>query len=142
MDAKLLPCGHHISLLVKSAESGYQYCDLCECRKQRNDAEEMERTYLDKFKQAERRAEERQTELAAERERRVRAEVDAEWAERELLEVMRIAGSNMDREDDIIRLMKVNTIRLMVEADSEKYEAVLDKIAKIDAAIAAAREGK
>ena len=40
-----LPCGHHASLLVKSVESDYQYCDLCECRKQRNDAEEMERTY-------------------------------------------------------------------------------------------------
>ena len=44
-----LSCGHHVSLLVESVESDYQYCDLCECRKRRNDAEEMERTHLAKL---------------------------------------------------------------------------------------------
>lgn len=44
-----LPCGHPAALLVKSVESDYQYCDLCECRKRRNDAEEMERTHLAKL---------------------------------------------------------------------------------------------
>jgi hypothetical protein len=37
-----LTCGHHVSLWIKSVESAYAFCDLCECRKQRADAELME----------------------------------------------------------------------------------------------------
>ena len=44
-----LPCGHHRSLLVESVESDYKFCDLCECRKRRNDAEQMERAHLRKI---------------------------------------------------------------------------------------------
>ena len=53
MTNSLLPCGHHSSLLVKSVESNYQFCELCECRKERNDALEMERTYQQRAEQAE-----------------------------------------------------------------------------------------
>ena len=49
-----LPCGHHASLLVRSVESGYKYCDLCECRKQRNDAEQMERAHQARIESLER----------------------------------------------------------------------------------------
>lgn len=48
-----LPCGHHSSLLVKSVESNYQYCDFCECRKQRNDALTMEEHYKQRAETAE-----------------------------------------------------------------------------------------
>ena len=38
-----LPCGHHKSLAINSAETGeFLYCDLCDCRSARNDAERME----------------------------------------------------------------------------------------------------
>lgn len=48
-NADMLPCGHHPSLLVKSVESDYQFCELCECRRMRNDAEQMERVYKEKL---------------------------------------------------------------------------------------------
>lgn len=36
---KTLPCGHHVSLLLSSAETGKPlYCDLCDTREQRDDA--------------------------------------------------------------------------------------------------------
>lgn len=38
-----MPCGHHESLLVKSVESDYQFCELCEARHRQRDAETMER---------------------------------------------------------------------------------------------------
>ena len=38
--ANTLPCGHHHSLMLKSAETGDQlYCELCDLRDQRNDLE-------------------------------------------------------------------------------------------------------
>ena len=37
---EFLPCGHHHSLMLKSAETGDQlYCELCDLRDQRNDLE-------------------------------------------------------------------------------------------------------
>lgn len=48
-----LPCGHHDSLLVKSIESDYQYCQLCECQSQLRDALTMERELSAKCKQLE-----------------------------------------------------------------------------------------
>ena len=36
---RTLPCGHHKSLLIVSAETGEPlYCDLCDARSARNDA--------------------------------------------------------------------------------------------------------
>lgn len=40
-----LECGHPASLLVKSLESNAQWCELCDTRDRRNDAEAMERHY-------------------------------------------------------------------------------------------------
>jgi hypothetical protein len=41
---QVLQCGHHISLAINSSESGeFLYCDLCDARSQRNDAQQMER---------------------------------------------------------------------------------------------------
>lgn len=40
-----LECGHPASLLVKSLESDAQWCELCDTRSRRNDAEAMERYY-------------------------------------------------------------------------------------------------
>lgn len=37
-----LGCGHPASLLVRSTESDYQFCELCEARRERNDALTME----------------------------------------------------------------------------------------------------
>lgn len=37
-----LACGHPASLLVRSAESDYCFCELCEARSERNDALKME----------------------------------------------------------------------------------------------------
>lgn len=39
------PCGHHPSLIVRSVESEYQFCELCEARSERNDALKMEEHY-------------------------------------------------------------------------------------------------
>lgn len=41
-----LECGHHGSLLVRSVESDYQFCELCECMSMRNDAEMREAELL------------------------------------------------------------------------------------------------
>ena len=39
----VLPCGHHSSLMLKSAETGEDlYCELCDCISRRRDAEMME----------------------------------------------------------------------------------------------------
>lgn len=40
-----LSCGHPSSLLIRSTESDYQFCELCEVRSERNDAQTMERHY-------------------------------------------------------------------------------------------------
>jgi ribosomal protein L40E len=40
-----LPCGHHVSCLVKSVESDSQFCGFCDIMSQRNDAETMEERY-------------------------------------------------------------------------------------------------
>lgn len=37
-----LSCGHPASLLVRSVESDYCFCELCEARKERDDALKME----------------------------------------------------------------------------------------------------
>jgi hypothetical protein len=45
-EPEFLPCGHHKSLLLKSAETGLPlYCDLCDARSAQRDAEEMEAKY-------------------------------------------------------------------------------------------------
>ena len=76
-EGEYLSCGHHKSLLIKSAESDYQYCDLCECRKMRNDAEEMERAHLKRAEESE--AREAKLREDAERYRRVFQEPAIEW---------------------------------------------------------------
>lgn len=41
--AVLMPCGHHPSLMLKSAETGADlYCELCDAQSGRRDAEQME----------------------------------------------------------------------------------------------------
>jgi hypothetical protein len=40
-----LPCGHHVSCLVKSVESDSQFCGFCDVMSQRTDAETMEERY-------------------------------------------------------------------------------------------------
>jgi hypothetical protein len=40
--SELQACGHHISLLIKSVESDYSFCELCECQSMKRDAEAME----------------------------------------------------------------------------------------------------
>lgn len=40
-----LPCGHHISSLVKSVESDAQFCEVCDLMSQRDDAVAMEEQY-------------------------------------------------------------------------------------------------
>jgi len=37
-----LPCGHPALMLVRSVESDYCFCELCEARKERDDALQME----------------------------------------------------------------------------------------------------
>lgn len=37
-----LPCGHPAELLVRTTESQTEWCDLCDTRRQRNDAEKIE----------------------------------------------------------------------------------------------------
>ena len=44
-----LECGHPLSFLVKSVESDYQFCEYCECKKERNDALQMEEYYKAKL---------------------------------------------------------------------------------------------
>lgn len=62
---------------------------------------------------------------------------DADWAEREVLEIMRIVGPGDGSDDNIIRLMKLTAIRRLLEADVEKYTALADKhMESADAAIA------
>lgn len=42
----VLKCGHHVSLMLKSAETGKPlYCELCDAVLRRNDAELMEQEY-------------------------------------------------------------------------------------------------
>lgn len=41
-----LPCGHHTSLRVRSVESNYEYCDLCETMSRMRDALTMEADLL------------------------------------------------------------------------------------------------
>lgn len=41
--AEEMTCGHHKSLLVRSVESDYRYCDLCETKSRLRDALTMER---------------------------------------------------------------------------------------------------
>lgn len=41
----MLVCGHDDSLLIKSVESDYQFCELCEARKMQQDAEKQEAFY-------------------------------------------------------------------------------------------------
>lgn len=44
--AALLGCGHHVSLMLKSAETGASlYCELCDDKSGRADAERMEQEY-------------------------------------------------------------------------------------------------
>ena len=43
------PCGHCVSLEVRSVESPAIMCELCEMRSQRNDALEMEKHYKEKL---------------------------------------------------------------------------------------------
>ncbi|MBS1725007.1 MAG: hypothetical protein JSS66_18870 [Armatimonadetes bacterium] len=40
-----LPCGHHPSLEIRSVESDYRACELCEARSMMRDAETMERRH-------------------------------------------------------------------------------------------------
>ena len=42
---KPLPCGHHHSLRVRSVESDYEFCQLCEARSELRDALAMEHHY-------------------------------------------------------------------------------------------------
>lgn len=44
-----LKCGHPISLLIRSVESDYAFCELCEERSMRKDSEEMEYHLLAKL---------------------------------------------------------------------------------------------
>lgn len=39
------PCGHHMSLRIKSVESDYEFCELCEARHMQRDAETAESNY-------------------------------------------------------------------------------------------------
>lgn len=50
-------------------------------------------------------------------------QVTTEWLEDELMEVMRIAVHDQ-ADDDMIRAMKLHGIRLLVEGDVERYEAL------------------
>lgn len=54
-------------------------------------------------------------------------EGDAKWAERELLSILQIVGPGDGSDDDIIRMMKLTGIRRIMEADEEKYSALIDK---------------
>lgn len=42
----VLPCGHPVSLLIKSVESEHQFCELCDTYDRRNDAEQRERELM------------------------------------------------------------------------------------------------
>lgn len=53
-----LACGHPAPLLVRSVESNYEYCQLCEARDRLRDALTMERTYAAQLADSEKRAKE------------------------------------------------------------------------------------
>jgi hypothetical protein len=59
----------------------------------------------------------------------LRGPSEQEWLEDELVAVMQTVAPGMAgmEEDDIIRLMVVTSIRRMIEADTERYEALLDR---------------
>lgn len=59
-----------------------------------------------------------------------------EWLEDELMEVMRIVAKGMTdtHEDEIIYAMMVTAIRRLMEADTDKYEALFERWQKRHAA--------
>lgn len=44
-EGEKLACGHPTALLIRSTESDYSFCELCEARSERNDAQKMEAHY-------------------------------------------------------------------------------------------------
>lgn len=82
---ELLPCGHHHSLMLKSAETGEPlYCEYCDCIQRRNDAEKMERDL--KLEIYNLKADKSQTLMEAERAMAQIREVNLKmWAERDAL---------------------------------------------------------
>lgn len=65
-EREAMPCGHHPSLMLKSAETGADlYCELCDAKSGRSDAEQMESAHLSAIAALQARI----AELAAENER-------------------------------------------------------------------------
>lgn len=62
-----------------------------------------------------------------------------EWLEDELMEVMRIVAKGMNpdlpEEDEIIYAMMVTAIRRLMEADTDRYEALLERWQKRHASV-------
>lgn len=55
------------------------------------------------------------------------------WLEDELIEVMRLASRGLwapDKDDAITDTLRLHGIRLMLEANTERYEALLDRVQK------------